>query len=479
MSAPIRRNITLSRLVHDAGIVDHRVVGDDSVVVGGISHDSRSVEVGDLFFCLSGGARDGHSYASDALRNGAVALVVEHVLDLPLDVPQVVVPVARHVIGPVSSAYFDHPSRNLTVVGVTGTNGKTSTAALLGCLLDAPTGRSRVFGTLSGERTTPEAPDFQRQLAVAVHDGITTVVTEVSSHALAQHRVDGTRFALSVFTNLERDHLDFHGTQEAYFAAKARLFDARLSSRGIANVDDPHGRLLCDSVDIPMVAFSRRDATDVDVRASSVAFTWSGERMKVNIGGEFTVMNVLAACTAARELGVDPRDISERLASFPGVRGRFEYVDEGQDFAIVVDYAHTPDALEQLLRTARGVATGRLIVVFGCGGDRDKGKRPLMGGVAQRFADTALVTSDNPRSEDPATIIGDIVAGFAGEGTSPIVVVDRAQAIEDAIFSARTNDIVVIAGKGHETVQELRDRVVAFDDVVVARTAVQKRSAAG
>lgn len=201
--------------------------------------------------------------------------------------------------------------------------------------------------------------------------------------------------------------------------------------------------------------------------------------MKVNIGGEFTVMNVVAACTAARELGVDPRDISERLASFPGVRGRFEYVDEGQDFAIVVDYAHTPDALEQLLRTARGVATGRLIVVFGCGGDRDKGKRPLMGGVAQRFADTALVTSDNPRSEDPATIIGDIVAGFAGEGTSPIVVVDRAQAIEDAIFSARTNDIVVIAGKGHETVQELRDRVVAFDDVVVARTAVQKRSAAG
>lgn len=477
MSASLHFELAIAELLRSSGLTQFTVLGDVHVVVTGISSDSRDVKTGDLFCCISGERVDGHSFAGDAISGGASAVVVERELDLASGVAQIIVPDVRHAIGPLSGAMFSHPSRSLTVVGVTGTNGKTSTATMLGHVLRA-SGRSvRVFGTLSGERTTAEAPVLQRQFAECLRDGVDTVVLEVSSHALAQHRVDGSTFALAVFTNLGRDHLDFHGTMEAYFAAKARLFEPQFAARGIANIDDVHGRLLCDSVDIPMVGFSRSDAHDVVVEADSVDFVWHGERMSLQVGGDFNVMNAVAVCTAAMQLGMTPKQIAAGFRDFAGVRGRFEYVDEGQEFAVIVDYAHTPDALEALLLTARRVTNGRVIVVFGCGGDRDKGKRALMGRAAQDHADVVFLTSDNPRSEDPHAIINEISSGFSPSSHSPFVEIRREIAIEKAIFGAETGDIVVIAGKGHETVQEFRDRVVSFDDVAVARDAVRKRSA--
>lgn len=477
MSTSHHRSLTVEKLLAEAELSQARLIGDSTRVVSGIGIDSRTVGAGDVLCCFRGEKVDGHAFIADAHRAGVNTFVVEHEVDLPNDCVQIVVPRTREVVGVLASVLHDRPSDSMRVIGITGTNGKTSTAALLGNILlrnDRPT---RVYGTLTGERTTPEAPELQSRLAECREDGISHVVMEVSSHALAQHRVDGTSFALAVFTNLGRDHLDFHESQEAYFAAKARLFEAELSARAVVNLDDPHGLLLRDSVSIPVTGFSLSEVSDLSVSARLVSFTWRDTRVSAAVGGAFNVVNVLAACTAACELGLSPSEIADGLRDFPGVRGRFEYVDEGQDFGIVVDYAHTPEALEQLLFTARKVAEGRVIVVFGCGGDRDAGKRPLMGRAAQALADVVYVTSDNPRSEKPEAIVADIVAGCDRDGMMPIVEIAREQAISEAVFSARTNDIVVIAGKGHETVQEFADRVVAFDDVAVARDAVRRRSA--
>jgi UDP-N-acetylmuramoyl-L-alanyl-D-glutamate--2,6-diaminopimelate ligase len=336
-----------------------------------------------------------------------------------------------------------------------------------------------MIGTLTGARTTPESSELQALLASMVVEGKQAVAMEVSSHALAQHRVDATRFAVAVFTNLSRDHLDFHASMEEYFEVKARLFEPDRSSVGVVNVDDPHGRLLVEAARIPMHPFSLDDAVDLEVGAASSTFRWQGEAVRLPLGGRFNVSNALAAATAARLLDVPAATIAAGLSSAAPVAGRFEPVDAGQPFRVVVDYAHTPDGLEQLLAAAREVAgSGRVIVVFGAGGDRDRTKRPAMGAIAARLADRVVVTSDNPRSEEPRAIIDEIVAG-AGDRTRIVVEPDRRVAIDLALDGAAAGDVVVVAGKGHETTQTIGARVLEFDDRVVVREGLERLRRAG
>ncbi len=445
------------------------------VAVADITVDSRDVGRGSIFCCVRGDRHDGHAFAADAVRAGAAALLVDHPLGATeLGAPgvaQVVTTDVRAATGWVAASVFDHPSDALLTIGVTGTNGKTTTTQLVGSVLRAAGLPTEVFGTLSGPFTTPEAPVLQRNLSLAVDGGARAVAMEVSSHALALERVAGTHFDVAVFTNLGRDHLDLHGTLERYFAAKARLFEAQLSDVGVVNADDVHGRLLLDSMGIEAVPFGIADAEDVEVSATRHAYTWRGVRIEVGIGGAFNVMNSLAAATACAVAGVEPDVIAAALREAPPVPGRFEPVDAGQDFAVVVDYAHTPDGLREALHAARAaVAERRVIVVFGCGGDRDREKRPEMGAVAAELADRVVITSDNPRSEEPSAIIDATFAGVPqGYRTHVVTEPDRRSAIALALQMAQPGDIVVIAGKGHEATQTVGGRVLPFDDRGVAR----------
>ncbi|HEY4610372.1 MAG TPA: UDP-N-acetylmuramoyl-L-alanyl-D-glutamate--2,6-diaminopimelate ligase, partial [Ilumatobacteraceae bacterium] len=347
---------------------------------------------------------------------------------------------------------------------------KTTTTSLIASILSSTGRATGVIGTLTGGHTTPEAPDLQELLADFVATGTTAVVAEVSSHALELQRVAGCHFDVAVFTNLGRDHLDLHGTEERYFAAKARLFEAALSDAAVVNIDDPHGRLLMDARTIPTEGYGLDDVADVVVTATSHSYIWRGRRMEVPIGGEFNVMNSLAAATASARLGVDLVDIEQGLRHAATVPGRFEAVIAGQPFAVIVDYAHTPEGLEKALGAARQAAgQARVHVVFGCGGDRDREKRPLMGAVAATSADEVVITSDNPRSEDPLAIINAAMEGVPPDYRGRVVMEpDRRRAIEIAIRQARSGDVVLIAGKGHEPTQTIGDQVLPFDDRVVA-----------
>jgi len=398
-------------------------------------------------------------------------LLVEHHLDL--DVAQVVVPDARRAMAAAAAAFWGDPSTHLAVLGVTGTNGKTTVTHLLGAVLSGAGWPCPVLGTLSGSRTTPEAPDLQEALAAALASGARAIAIEVSSHALALDRVAGTRIEVAVFTNLGRDHLDFHGTEAAYFAAKAKLFEAGRSARGVVNLDDAHGRLLRDAAVIPTVGYSLDDVEGVRLTANGTAARWAGHELWVPLPGRHNLSNALAAATTARQLGVEDRDIVAGLAAAPPVPGRFEAVEAGQAFGVIVDYAHTPDALARVLEAARDITPqpGRVLVVFGCGGERDRTKRAPMAAVASRGADVVVVTSDNPRSEDPAAIVAEVRAGLVAPtegGGRAIVEIDRRSAIARAFGEARPGDLVVLAGKGHETTQDLGERVVPFDDRLVA-----------
>jgi UDP-N-acetylmuramoyl-L-alanyl-D-glutamate--2,6-diaminopimelate ligase len=395
---------------------------------------------------------------------------------LPLPVPQVVTSDARAATGWFAAAAHGHPADRLRMVGVTGTNGKTTTTQLVGAVLRHAGQTVEVIGTLSGPKTTPEATDLQRSFAALRDGGTDSVVMEVSSHALALHRIDGTSFEVAVFTNLGRDHLDLHGTVERYFAAKARLFEPGLARHAVVNVDDVHGRLLADSLAIPVTTFSTTDVTDVRVTATSHAYRWRDVEIVVGIGGAFNVMNSLAAATACSVLGIPSDRIAAGLAAAPAVPGRMEPVDAGQPFALLVDYAHTPDGLREALRAVRAaVGEGRVIAVFGCGGDRDREKRPEMGAVVAELADVAVVTSDNPRSEDPLAIIDATVAGVPEHYRDRVVIEpDRRRAIAAAIRNARHGDVVLVAGKGHETTQTIGDTVVPFDDRAVARQLLEE-----
>ena len=457
----------LDRLLGDVEVIDLR--GDSTLEVTAVSYDSRAVHPGALFCCVRGERVDGHDHA-----RGAVALLCERVL--PVDVPQVVVADVRTAMANAAAAFHDHPSRALEVVGVTGTNGKTTTTHLLRAVLEADGRRTGLIGTLTGARTTPEAPDLQAQLAQLRDDGHRAVAMEVSSHALAQHRVDATWFAVAVFTNLSQDHLDYHRTMEAYFQAKARLFEAARTARAVVNTDDPHGRILLDAAVVPTRGYSMADAVDLDVGPRGSAFRWEGEPVQLRLGGAFNVSNALAAAAAARELGVGASTVAAGLSSVASVPGRFEIVEAGQPFTVVVDYAHTPAGLELLLSDGRRSAApgARVIVVFGCGGERDRDKRPLMGAVATRDADVAVLTSDNPRREDPAAIIADVRSGVTGTGTLRVEP-DRRAAIRLAFAQAHKGDVVLIAGKGHETTQVVGSRELPFDDRTVAREELSAR----
>ncbi|HZU71594.1 MAG TPA: UDP-N-acetylmuramoyl-L-alanyl-D-glutamate--2,6-diaminopimelate ligase [Acidimicrobiales bacterium] len=440
-------------------------VGDPtSTDVTAVCHDHRSVTPGALFCCFPGAASDGHDFAPAAVQAGAAALLCEHLL--PLDLPQARVAQVRPAMAQVAATFFGHPSRRLVVVGVTGTNGKTTVTQLLGAIFRAQGWPELVIGTLSGSRTTPEAPALQEQLASHLAAGGRAVAMEVSSHALTKHRVDAVSFGAAVFTNLSHDHLDYHGTMEAYFEAKAGLFSPERAPVGVICADDPWGRRLIDIAGergLRVIPYSIAGATDVDCDLGGSRFTWRGRRLAVGLGGLFNVANAMAAAAAAEAVGADPDAIAAGLAEAPPVRGRMERLDAGQPFEVVIDYAHTPDGLAVVLQAARAEAPGRLIVVFGCGGDRDADKRPLMGEVAARLADRVIVTSDNPRHEDPAAIIEQVVAGAVGPA-EVVVEPDRVAAIAMAVAGAAPGDTVVIAGKGHETGQQVGDVVIPMDD---------------
>ena len=439
-----------------------------------VVHDSRKTAPGDLFCCVPGRVHDGHAHAGLAVEAGAVAVLAERPLDL--DVPVVLVDSVRRRMPHIAAAVSGHPSRHLDVVGVTGTNGKTSVVHLLAGVLGQVGRVPGSIGTLTGDLTTPEAPDLQRRLVAWLGEGRDSVVMEVSSHALDQQRVDGTRFFASAFTNFSRDHLDHHGTMEAYAAAKARLFTREFTDRAVVNVDDVAGRRqaeMATAAGLDVIEVSTVDMP-AEVGIQRVRFTWRGLDVEVPVGGRFTVANAVMAAELAMMLGVQPTAVVAGLGAVAPVPGRFEPVDVGGGVVVVVDYAHTPDAMVQVLATARQMVDGaRVIVVFGCGGDRDRGKRPLMGAAAQAGADLVVVTSDNPRGEPPEGVIEDILSGMDRAGVH--VEVDRRAAIGAALDLAEPGDLIVIAGRGHETVQQIGGRRLPFDDRIVVAEEARRR----
>ena len=460
----------LERLVAALGAAD--VVGRAPVEVQDLAYDARAVVPGSLFFCVPGAVADGHDFAPDAVERGAVALVVER--PLGLGVPEVVVASSRVAMAQVADEFFERPTAELRVAGVTGTNGKTTTTFLLYSILAAAGRRPGLIGTIEArvggerrgvKRTTPEAIDLQRLFREMLDAGDRSVAMEASSHASALHRLDRVRFAALVFTNLSHEHLDFHADMEDYFQAKRRLFvDGRPPAA--VNVGDEYGRRLASELP-EALTFGLADDAELGPAAL--------DGVDLKLRGRFNVENALAAFAAARLLGVDDEAVVRGLASVRGVPGRFEAIDEGQPFEVIVDYAHKPHALETLLRSVRElVSGGRVICVFGCGGDRDREKRPQMGKLASELADVVIVTNDNPRSEDPQAIIDQIVAGAVGDVD---VEADRARAIGQAIELALDGDVVLIAGKGAEQGQEFADRTVPFDDRETAREALRKLGA--
>ena len=474
-----------------------RTLNAAPVEITDLAYDAREARPGALFFCVRGFRADGHDFARDALAGGAAALVVERELDL--SAPQLVVDDARTAMALAADAFFGYPTRELQVVGATGTNGKTTTAFLLYSVLAVAGRRPGLLGTVESRvggraspvrRTTPEAVDLQRTFREMLAAGDRSCAMEATSHASELKRLLAVRFAALVFTNLSQDHLDFHGSLEAYFAAKRRLFvepDVDGSRpRAAVNVGDAHGRRLAGELrrlDGELLTFGL--VPDADVRAERLELSSAGARLhagglalSTRLRGRFNVENVLGAVAAARLLGIEEDAIVSGVEAVDGVPGRFEAVDEGQPFPVLVDYAHTPEALANVLAEARSLAAGRVVCVFGCGGDRDRTKRPVMGEVATRLADRVVVTSDNPRSENPLTIIDDVLAGTTGEVE---VEPDRARAIALALAAAGEDDVVVIAGKGHEQGQEFADRTIPFDDRQVARRALRRlrESAAG
>ena len=473
--------------------------GDLGVQITGLAYDSRAVGGGELFFCVSGFQRDGHEFAPQALQAGAAALVVERRLEL--GVPEVLVGSARAAMAPIAARFYGDPTAQLRVVGITGTNGKTTTAYLVRALLEQAMGEQcGLLGTVTSivggqerevTRTTPEAIDLQATFRAMLDGGDGACAIEVSSHALELGRADATHFAAAIFTNLTQDHLDFHDTMEDYFLAKRRLFAEHRPAPSVINVGDPYGARLAGEIDGALtfaVQAPGGERLAADYLADDLRFDFTGARfdlrtasgvrqVRLPMPGRFNVANALGALAAAHALGGELEALLGALEGGVRVPGRFEPVEEGQDFAVLVDYAHTPDSLENVLGAARALLDGgRVLCVFGAGGDRDRGKRPLMGEIAARLADMTFVTSDNPRSEDPEQIIAEIMAGVARVPAQPLVrsVSDRAIAIDEAIGAARAGDVLVIAGKGHEQGQEFAGgRKLPFDDVTVAREALR------
>jgi len=461
--------------------------GAPEVEVTGLAYSSRSVSAGALFFCVPGFTSDGHDFAPDAVARGAAALVCQR--PLGLGVPEVVVGDVRAAMGPAAARFYGHPTSKLDVCGITGTNGKTTTAFLVRDVLEHAGRQTGLMGTVkqvvggaqeTAERTTPEAIDLQATFVRMLEGGDRSCAMEVSSHALALGRAEGIDFAVKVFTNLTQDHLDFHDDMEAYYLAKRRLFDR--PGPAVVNTDDAYGRRLAEELGRDVTTYGLEGG---DYRARDIGFDVTGAQFTVDtpdgpiamttrLPGLFNVSNVLAAFAAARLVGVEAAPAVEALWKAGRVAGRFEPVEEGQPFGVLVDYAHTPDSLENVLRAARELCRGELHVVFGAGGDRDSAKRPLMGRAAADNADRLVVTSDNPRSEDPESIVDQVMAGAGARAQREV---DRRRAIDLVVHSAQEGDVVVIAGKGHEQGQEFESgRKEPFDDVQVAREALRARA---
>ena len=467
----------LNQLLAGVALTERRA-GD--VECSGICYDTRTMEPGCLFVALPGYKTDGHKYIAQALEQGAAAVLCQHPPEG--EGPWLVTPDARAALAAVSANWFGHPARDLTLLAVTGTNGKTTTTYLLKAMLEGVLGaRVGLIGTnqnmvgeevLPAHRTTPESWEVQQLLREMADAGCTHVVMEASSHALVLHRLDGLRFRAGIFTNLTQDHLDFHGTMEAYRDAKGLLF--RQSDTAVLNLDDEAGRYFARTVAVPKLTYSeRRDEADLTAKnlrlfPDRVEFEAVAEgaisRVRLPIPGGFTVYNALGVLTCGLALGLPLADCADALAKAPGVKGRIEVVPVPADFAVIIDYAHTPDALENILTTVRDFTAGRVICLFGCGGDRDRTKRPQMGAIAGSLADVAVVTSDNPRTEEPEAIIRDILPGLEGTAAEVVVEPDRRAAIRRALSLAKPGDTVVLAGKGHETYQEVGTQVLHLDE---------------
>lgn len=459
-----------------AGATRHRLVGGDTEIAD-IVYDSRKVQPGDLFCCITGTFSDGHEYAPMAKQLGAAALVVERELDI--DIPQLIVPNTRIAMAEMAAAYYGYPSREMKMVGVTGTNGKTSTTYMIKSIAEEAGVKVGLIGTihnligdriLETERTTPASVDLQKILRDMKNEGVELVVMEVSSHALDQARVHGVDFDIGIFTNLTQDHLDYHKTFENYLAAKKKLF--LHSKRAVVNADDPHFDAITEGLTIPITTFGIREkadfsASDIEITTAGAQFmmkTPSGDiRMKISIPGLFSVFNAMGAFAAATLLGFDADAIREGLSKLT-VSGRLEPLPTDGDYSVLLDYAHTPDALENALRTVRGFAKGRVVTLFGCGGNRDKAKRPIMGEIAGRYSDFLVVTSDNPRDEEPMEIINNVLDGVNKSGCQHVVIEDRRAAIKYALEHARPKDVIVLAGKGHENYQEICGGKRHFDE---------------
>jgi len=466
-----------------------------------VQYDSRAVQPGDVFVAIPGEKADGHAFVGQAVAKGALAAIVERFTP-DAAWPELRVKSARRALAILAGEETDHPSHDLLVVGVTGTNGKTTTTHLIRAALRERGERAGIIGTVGYElegdheaapHTTPEAPELARLFRRWRDRGASAVVMEVSSHALAQDRTYGIAFDVGVFTNLTQDHLDFHGTMDAYRDAKARLFraesrgDRTKTMTGVLNMEDAAGRWLRERADGPTIGYGGEGAAEVV--ADEARLGPAGTRLRIRyprgsvsvalkLRGRFNVSNALAAFAAAYAAGTPPEAIARGLESVAAVPGRLEPVDAGQPFQVLVDYAHTPDALERALEAVRAFGPHRILCVFGCGGDRDRGKRPLMGAAAARLADRVFITSDNPRSEDPEAIVREIEAG--ARGTAAVTtIVDRAEAIRAAVLEAQAGDALLIAGKGHETYQILASGTIPFDDRMVARDALRARGYAG
>lgn len=456
----------------------HTLIGED-VEVKELKYNSRKVEKGDVFCCVVGTLADGHKYAPQAVEAGAAALVVERKLDI--DIPQILVENTRIAMAEMAAAYYGNPADEMVMVGITGTNGKTSTSYMLKAIAERMGKKVGLIGTIRNmigdiiidtERTTPESVDLQRILRQMKDEKVDVVIMEVSSHSLDQKRVHGITYDVGCFTNLTQDHLDYHKTFENYFAAKKLLFAQ--CKKAVINLDDSYAADMVAGMNLPVLTVGVREkadvtASEIDITTRGVQFDFNyrnvTSRFNVPIPGLFSVFNAMSAAGIALALGWTLDSIKYGLEHMVGVSGRLEPLPTGKnEFTVLLDYAHTPDALENLLKTVRGFATGRVVTLFGCGGDRDQAKRPIMGEIAGRFSDFAIVTSDNPRSEDPMQIIASVEDGVKKSGCEYIVIENRRDAIEYALKNARKNDVIILAGKGHENYQEINGGKHHFDE---------------
>lgn len=472
----------LRNLIQGLQVVD--IKGDPDVDVGSIAYDSRKARAGSLFVCIEGNKVDGHKYIPDALENGAKILFVQKDVEVPEDVTVIRVDDTRYALAYVSDVFYGHPSGKFDLVGITGTKGKTTTTYMIKSILEISGKKVGLIGTIANlignevlyaTRTTPESYDLQALFADMAEKKVNSVVMEVSSHALDLHRVSCCEYDIGVFTNLSRDHLDFHKTFENYLNAKIKLF--KMCKQGLVNIDNEYGEEVVKRAECKVYTYGIKkqadiSASDIVTHSNSVEFKavtpWGNENIKVNIPGMFSVYNALVAISVCSMMGISFEDIKKGLEAV-SVLGRAEVVNTGRDFTIIIDYAHTPDSLENILTTVKEYAPGRVVSLFGCGGDRDRTKRPIMGEISGKIADFTIITSDNPRTEDPSDIVKDIEAGIKEMEVSYTTIVDRREAIKYAIENAKSKDVIVLAGKGHETYQEFANKVIHFDEREVVK----------